>query len=253
MADICNMITRFGADATTEIGIRALQFWIEKNQEAGVDVSEFTTAVLLHPPLKESELRGGVDEVTSAQIREQAMMDFIPFAESRYSVRDYSAEPVPVESLLRAVRVAQKSPSSCNRQTCHVHIWTDPELRKRVLALQQGNTGFGHLLGGIAVVTSQLENWEQASERYQGWIDGGMFAMSFAYALHAEGLGAITLNWSQEKERDRQLRKLLDLGDNELVVTMIGFGSLPDRFSVPIAERRPLKMAYDLNRPLTDA
>jgi nitroreductase len=120
----------------------------------------------------------------------------------------------------------------------------------RILSLQSGNRGFGDQLGGVAVITSDLAHWEQANERYQGWVDGGMFAMSFAYALHAEGLGAVMLNWSERKERDRELRAVAGLAESELVITMIGFGCLPLRLNVPVSQRKPLSYALRLNTPL---
>ena len=99
-----------------------------------------------------------------------------------------------------------------------------------------------------------IQEWFAArarpGERYQGWVDGGMFAMSLAYGFHAEGLGAVMLNWSVTLRRDRELRALTGIPDSSLVITMIGFGNLPERLTVPVSQRKPLDLALALNAPL---
>lgn len=248
--DIDTWIAAFGPDATTEIALRALESWLERNAGSGLDTARIEQVVAAHSGTATSGLCGGVEEVTREDIQARGMMDFLAFAEARHSIRTYAPEPVPQDAIERAVRAAQQSPSSCNRQTCRAHIWTEPAARARLLALQSGNAGFGDQLGGVAVITSDLSHWEQANERYQGWVDGGLFAMSFAYGLHAEGLGAVMLNWSERHARDRELRALAGLAESELVVTMIGFGCLPERLRVPVSQRKPLSYAMRLNAPL---
>ena len=84
-------------------------------------------------------------------------------------------------------------------------------------------------------------------ERYQGWIDGGIFAMTLALAIHAEGLGACFLNWSVEPAQDRAMRNHLGIADDELVITMMSAGHLKEAFSVPVSHRKPLEDVLTLN------
>jgi nitroreductase len=77
-----------------------------------------------------------------------------------------------------------------------------------------------------------------------------MFAMSFMLALHAEGLGTVPLNWSEEPARDRALRRLARLPESAQVVVMVGFGALPETLRVPVSQRRPLATCLSLNPPL---
>ncbi len=250
--DIETYIASFGADATTAIALRTLDSYLAQNAGAGLELDDMHDVLTRHGDTMRDDLSGGSEEVDRAEIRARGMMDFVSFAESRHSIRTYAPDPVPHESIQRAVRAAQQSPSPCNRQTCRARVWTDPAARTRVLALQSGNRGFGDRLGGVAVITSNLAHWEHANERYQGWVDGGMFAMSFAYGLHAEGLGAVMLNWSERRQRDQALRRLIRLPESELVITMIGFGCLPGALRVPVSQRKPLAFALALNQPLAD-
>ncbi len=183
-------------------------------------------------------------------MREATAFDFGRFVEARHSVRAFAPGPVSERAIRRAVAAAQRAPSSCNRQTCHAHIWTERELIDRVRAHQAGNRTFGHELGGIAVVTSDLRYWEHAGERYQAWVDGGLFAMTLAYALHAEGLGTCMLNWSVEKEVDEALRREIGLGDEHSIIVLLGFGNLPDSFKTCQSPRMPIETALTLNAPL---
>lgn len=252
VADLRTYIEHCGHDATTEIAVNALAAYAAFNARGGAALPDIEAGLAVLRNDETVGLRGGTEEVTAEEIRRHAPADFLAFARSRHSIRQYSDGPVDPEKITRAVRIAQQSPSSCNRQTCRAWIWTEPELRSRVLALQEGNRGFGDQLGGIAVVTSDLAHWETAAERYQGWVDGGMFAMSLAYGFHAEGLGAIMLNWSVTRERDRALRTLTGIPDSSLVITMIGFGNLPDRLTVPVSERKPLDYGLTLNATLAN-
>ncbi|WP_181409721.1 nitroreductase family protein [Martelella alba] len=249
-ADIDTYVDNFACDATVEIALRTLQNYLAFNAAADLDLGEISTVVTRHIGKVTGGLSGGVETVTADQIRHDGMMDFLKFAEARHSIRTYKQEPVPKGAIERAVRCAQQSPSSCNRQTCRARVWTDPADIAKIAALQNGNRGFGDQLGGIAIITSDLAHWEHAHERYQAWVDGGMFAMSFAYGLHAEGLGAVMLNWSVTHDQDDRLRHLTGLPESELVITMVGFGVLPDQLRVPVSQRKPVDYALTLDAPL---
>ncbi|MDX5358190.1 MAG: nitroreductase family protein, partial [Rhodobacterales bacterium] len=246
--DTTRYLAEFGPDASTAIATAMLCAWADPARDAGTLPDEIATFLAQAAP--PGQLQGGAELVTAQAIQAAGRMDFLTFARARHSIRSYDPAPVPEASVARAVEAAQQSPASCNRQTCRAHIWTDPALRARILALQNGNRGFGDQLGGVAVITSDLAHWEQPYERYQAWVDGGMFAMSFVYGLHAEGLGSVMLNWSVTRDRDRELRRLIGLPESELVITMVGFGTLPETLRVPVSQRRPVDTALSLNRPL---
>lgn len=249
MGDLRAYIDHYGRDATVEIALNAAAAYASFNAADGHPLPDIEADIAALQS-EGTDLRGGTEEVTAEDIRARSMINFLSFAEARHSIRQFGPDPVDPERIARAVRIAQQSPSSCNRQTCRAWVWTESEKMQRVVALQNGNRGFGQELGGIAVVTSDLAHWETATERFQGWVDGGMFAMSLAYGFHAEGLGAVMLNWSVTRERDRQLRRLTGMPDSHLVITMIGFGNLPERLRVPVSQRKPLDYGLTLNAPL---
>lgn len=251
--DLGTYIDHYGQDATVEIALKTLAEYLAFNTKGGAPLPDLQAQHEALSDGRDTGMRGGCEVVTADDIRARSQIDFLSFAEARHSIRQFASGPVDPIKIERAVRIAQQSPSSCNRQTCRAWIWTEPQALKRVIALQNGNRGFGDQLAGVALVTSDLAHWETAAERYQGWVDGGMFAMSLAYGFHAEGLGAVMLNWSVKRQRDRELRALTGIPESSLVITMLGFGNLPERLTVPVSQRKPLELALSLNAPLNDS
>lgn len=249
VSDLETYVARWGHDAQTEIAVRALEAHLALNDAMAGAGALQDRIEALHAP--RTGLCGGAEIVTRADILAASQpVDFMAFATARHSIRQYDSAPVPAEAIERATRIAQQSPSSCNRQTCRIHVWTDRAMIARVAALQSGNRGFGHELGGIAILWTELSGWTEAAERGNGLVDGGMFAMSFIYGLHAEGLGTVPLNWSEEPSQDLALRRLTGLPDSAQVIVMVGFGTLPESLAVPVSQRRPLASCLTLDPPL---
>jgi hypothetical protein len=68
--------------------------------------------------------------------------------------------------------------------------------------------------------------------------------------MHAEGLGTCMLNWSADRETDIALRSCVHIPDNEIVITLIGFGHMKDDFRVPVSRRKPMEMVLRHEPPL---
>ena len=158
----------------------------------------------------------------------------------RPSVRQYSPDPIQPELLDQAVLMAQRTPSVCNRQSPKVYVYLDPEKRSKVIRVQKGNAGFGDQATGVLVVTADTRAYFSVGERYQAWIDGGMFAMSLVYSLHSLGIGSCCLNWSVEKHEDRELRRVTGIPESECVIMLISIGHLPEKFVVAQSHRKEL-------------
>lgn len=193
---------------------------------------------------------GGSEPVSAAAIRRAVDFDFEAFLRNRHSVRQYAPGPIPDAQIRKIVASAQQSPNVCNRQTCRVYAYNDRDVVQKILPLQAGNAGFRQEVSTLFVVTSNLGHLNLIGERYQGWIDGGIFAMTLALAIHAEGLGACFLNWSVEKEVDQAFRRALGIPDNEIVITCMSAGHLKDAFRVPVSAHKPLDDVLVLNGPL---
>ena len=122
---------------------------------------------------------------------------------------------------------------------------------QKVLKFQAGNAGFHQDIHTLFVVTANVGKMSLIGERYQGWIDGGIFAMTLALSIHAEGLGACFLNWSTEPREDHALRQCLGIPPEELVITMMAAGHLKPEFRVPVSHSKSIDDVLIFNPPLT--
>lgn len=208
------------------------------------DLSDRLTAFLAAAPPGDAAVgiapQGGTVTLTRAEIAAATDFDYPRFAATRYSVRQFTGAPVDRAEIAAAVDVALKAPRVCNRESRRVHAGFDPEVRARMLSFQNGNRGFGHLAGAVLIVTSDLRHFTDLGERNQCWVDGGIFAMALAHALHARRLGTCMLNWSAPFWRDRDMRAALGIPDHEAVVTMMAVGHLPETMELALSARPPV-------------
>ena len=177
-------------------------------------------------------------EFTEAEYFKHRNSSFDDFALSRYSVRAFRDKRVDQEEIRRAVEIALKAPSVCNRQTSRVTVLHSQESIDRVLALQNGNRGFGEKIRCLLLVTSEMAYFEGARERNQFFVDGGIFLMALLFSLHYQGLGAVTLNWAYDYRQDRAFHKLGLVGRSEKVIALVGVGYVPNKFAVAKSSRR---------------
>ena len=251
--DLIGNLTRycrtFGADQLTATTLEVLEEYnqFRRRHATAVAAIEGATARLRREfSWDGSACGGGTIEISAAQVRSMSRIDAAAFFGSRHSVRDFTDEPVDVSQLETAVRMAQRTPSVCNRQAWRVHVARDPALKEKLLALQNGNLGFRSQIACALVVVCDLRHFVTVGERNQAWIDGGMFAMSLVYALHSLGLGTCFLNWSVTEEVDRKLRPLLQVTEHDVIITMLAVGHLPERFRVAHSQRKSIDRALVL-------
>lgn len=223
-----------GSTPSTAWAVQALREYHSFSTAAGdynPELDEFLTK-------REQERNsGGTVTLHADEVIREAAVDFLKFARSRRSVREFSDAPVAGERIAAAVLAAERTPSVCNRQSAKAYRIQTPDVRRRLLEIQGGNRGFGEQIPELIVVTSELRTFVTVAERYQAWIDGGLYAMSLVYALHAQGLATCMLNWSVDPARDRAARKVMNLARSENIIVFIAIGHYPRTFRVAVSPR----------------
>ena len=165
--------------------------------------------------------------------------DFPVFAAARHTVRHYDpSRRVPLDKIERAVALAQTAPSACNRQHGRCYCLTNKETCRRVLELQGGNWGFGHLADKVLLVAADLQDIVLPRERNDAFVNGGIFLMNLCYALYYEEVAHCILTWAQDPQKDVLLRKLVPLKEAEVVVALLCCGEAPDEFDIAASPRR---------------
>jgi nitroreductase len=173
------------------------------------------------------------DDMESFSVLEQ-------LAIHRRSVRSFQPQAVDLALLGRAAQLAQLSPSACNRQPWRLHHYSDRTTIDAMLALQNGNRGFGHTIPTLLVLTSDAKSFFDASERNEPYIDGGLFAMALVLALQALGIASCCLNWCVEPAQDRAAHVFGQIPASERIVMYIAAGYATDKALVPRSPRREI-------------
>lgn len=190
--------------------------------------------------------KGGVLNVNTDYLLQGKLEDPELFFNSRYSIRDFSEKTVLRDTVARAIELALKTPSVCNRQAWHVYHIDNRELIDSTLAHQNGNSGFGNEVPSLLIITTDLNAFEMPEERYQHWIDGGMFSMSLVLAFHSLGLGTCCLNWSKNPIGDIKFRRAIKIKESHTVMMMLAVGYPSETLKVCQSVRKPLDEYYTL-------
>ncbi|MDT0606247.1 nitroreductase family protein [Croceitalea rosinachiae] len=159
---------------------------------------------------------------------------------SRYSLREFNGKVVSDEYVNRAIRLAMKTPSVCNRQAWHIFHTSDKDTIQKALHYQNGNKPFGVNAPNLLIISTDLKAFFAGAEHYQHWIEGGLISMSIMYALHSLGIASCPLNWSQTPKMDKALRKVVNIKPNQTVIMMMMVGYPDDVNKVCSSTRRPL-------------
>ncbi|CAN0627620.1 Nitroreductase domain-containing protein [Burkholderia multivorans] len=160
---------------------------------------------------------------------------------ARRSVRSYRERPVPTGEVKAAIAVAQLSPSACNRQPWRVHLYQDREKIDAMLALQNGNAGFGRYIQMLLVIAADSHSFFDGSERNEPYIDAGLFSMTLILALQARGLSSCCLNWCVAPETDLEAHRRGGIPENERIVMFLAVGYAADEAVVPRSVRRSIE------------
>lgn len=217
--------------------ISALNSYISFHEENNHPMEEFKKTLRMLSNFKNCKY-GGIKVFEKREIIKYGKDNFGNMALHRFSIREFSDKPVELKKIIEAIKISQKSPSVCNRQSSRLYIIQDKKMKNQILNLQNGNRGFGHLADKILIVTSDLQSFDSIQERNQAFIDSGIFTMSLLYSLHYKGLGACTLNWCVDIQKDKKLRKIAKINESENIILMIAIGNLPDMIKVTISTRK---------------
>lgn len=219
-----------------ETAISCLKAYIEKNRMFGLEEPELERRVHILPG--KTNGCGGTIEVTAPLHPEN--MTFEQTILSRHSIRHFSDKPVEIERIGEAIRIAQHTPSACNRQGWKTRIIINKEKQRIILANQNGNRGFGHEFDKILVITADLRAQQQSRELFQAYIDGGMYAGNILNSLYFQGIGSVPLSAALNTEQERKIRTVLNIDDAEVFILFIGIGNYPaETVLTTKSERRP--------------
>ncbi len=236
-------VDRFGPRQHLTIPLGALNAYIDFHKQIGYDVSWLEAEVALLWQLvgvRRSECPGGTIPKTRDEILASIAKGGLDLLLSRSSCRQFDSQAISDDIIFRAVEVAQKSPVVCNRQSGRIRMFCIKSQIAQILDFHTGARGFSSEIPILFCITVDVRNFNGSGERYQGWIDGGMFAMSLVFSLHAQGLGTCCLNWSKDRSDDKIMRGMLGIPPYEQIIMFVAAGYMPENFRVASSIRKPL-------------
>lgn len=217
-------------------GLCVLKQYIEKNREFGY-VDEELNRVVDKLPGSPNE-SGGIIKFEPMNLEQLKSVNYECLIVNRHSVREFSDKPVSVDIISQAVKLAQYTPSACNRQGWRTRIVADKALVKKVLDNQNGNRGFSEKIDKVLVITADLRFFNRDREIHQAFIDGGMYAMRVLDSLNYKGIATIPLSASLTDSQDHNIRQALKIHEAEVFILLIGVGNYPDLCQTTKSERK---------------
>jgi nitroreductase len=232
----------FNKNATAyQDAIVALQQYIEFHKKLNYENEEYERAISGMLVDVTQPIHAGVIAMTSEELEKMVHGEFPEFFNSRHSVRQFSSRPVAVEVVAKAVEIAKKAPSACNRQSCKVYYFNSLEVNEQLGKVILGNNGFEKEVRKYLVVTSDISAFYDPFERNQAYVDGGIFAMALVESLHYYGVGSCILQNGENYLRSQKIHKILPrIPVNEKIILYIAIGYYKEAFNVAVSQRKRL-------------
>jgi len=221
--------------------LSVLNSYITKHKNSSIDLLYIKETLTINLENFVDKGNGGVTNYKANYIIQKSKSNFLELSQNRHSVRFFSSIPPKIDKIINAIKIAQKTPSVCNRQGWKVHLITDKKLIElfrtlhNVFSLQSQN------LTSLILITFQKNYFSYPLERNQGFIDGGLFSMSLLYALTYEGLATCALNANLTLKAEKLLRESLKISILEGFIMFIAVGNYTEEFVSPNSFRDTIK------------
>ena len=185
--------------------------------------------------VSETPVRGGVQYI-SFQCGDDDYLNLKKIAEQRHSIRDFSEEHVPIEQLRKAIIVAQRAPSACNRQGVRAYVITGKH-KDCLKGWLEGTGGFSDAVDKYILITGKLSSYRR-DEPFQYIVSASIFAGYLTLALQSQGIGSCIIQRSVlYNKKWTEVAKSLCIPGDEQAVLMIGIGMPKKEYAVPISWR----------------
>ncbi|GAE84493.1 nitroreductase family protein [Bacteroides reticulotermitis] len=179
---------------------------------------------------------GGILNLDFSETKRLSLLDFGTFSQSRYSIRDFSDIPIDLEIIKSALKLCERTPSACNRQSWRIYVFCSNSKRLKLFNLQEGCKGFSSKMQYGILVCGDLSSYN-INELHQVYVDGGLYAMNLMYALHYLGVANIPLTMGHKQKYINNIKRQLNIPENEIPIVLIGVGSYKEKYKVAVSHR----------------
>ena len=216
----------------------ALQEYIDYHEGKGYsdDVCDKIKEYLIkHCDLMPKEKLGGTVNLNRSEVQFN-ISEIEHFFVTRHSIRDFNEKEVDVNVLNKALKLAQKAPSACNRQGVRVYVIDNAKHLKFANSLA-GIGGFAKSVNKFVIITGKFSSYRM-DETNQYIVSASMYAAYLSLTLHLYGLGACVVQrpvvWSKDWDT---VRRDFHIDMDEQIVCMLAVGNLKEHTLVPLSHR----------------
>ena len=233
-------------DYTFAIGINALRSYCRFYKEHNwTNTQEYINCLnFIKKYEKVKELSVGEYKITKKEIQENIDIDYNKFISSRHSVRNFKNIPLKKTDINKAIDIARKSPSACNRQMVKVYNITTPEYKEYVIKKGQGFSGFNLNGINIFIITFDINANYFVGERNQGWFNAGLFSMNLVNGLHSLGIGSCFIQFGNTFTEEQEIKSKLNISESERIAVILATGYYDDTSIIPYSTRKEIKDIY---------
>lgn len=220
-----------------QTGLSVLAEYISKHEGSGVDISFIVQSLEKLQNKIVINKHGGTLRHKKATILRKSKDDFFTMSQNRFSVRQFSKQKIDINQIKRALKLAEKTPSLCNRQPWKTYIVSNKRIISELVQIQGGLRGFGQNMDKFLVVTANNHYLKNYTERNDGFIAGGLYSMTLLYSLQYYGIATCPLSAALTNDNDLKVRTILNVPQNENLILFIGVGEYQDEFETPKSHR----------------
>lgn len=247
--DLDDLLKKGGSKLFVVESVSVLQKYIEFNGNMGADMVDVETdlnRLCSSYNIKINDV-GGIYNLNLKDISSKIQCSFDLFSQSRFSIRDFGDSPLDIEKVCAALKLCERTPSACNRQSWRVHVYTENNLVAKMFELQGGSKGFNKQMQCAILVCGDLRNYG-FYEQNLPFVDGGLYAMNLLYSLHYYGLATIPLTMGHKWRITRKIKQEMRLPSHEVPVLLIGVGTFKDDYKVAVSHRYTYKDYVKFNQ-----
>lgn len=163
---------------------------------------------------------------------------------TRHSIREFSGEEVDEETIRKAISLAQRCPSACNRQGVRVYSVKGSDFISQYGHSLEGIGGFAQDVDKFLLITGKKSAYA-LGEKNQFIVSASMFGAYLTLTLHAYNIGACTIQRPLISTKPwESYRELKGIPSDEQLVMLIGIGKYKDKCTVPLSKRFDIDKIY---------
>ncbi len=155
---------------------------------------------------------------------------------NRRSIRQYSSEEIPEDTLLTIIKAGMYAPSAVNKQPWHFIVFRNRETMKKITAFHPNASMLGSANAAILIC------WDENLQHDIGYgpVDCSAATQNMLLAAHSLGLGSVWIGIYPRIQRMESIHSLFELPDHIKPLAIISLG-------YP-AEKKPMPLRFNQDR-----